>query len=95
MAFHAAGNRLPCETVMSPLLKRVIGLLVIYGILYVLISPLPELDAAFSGKTAVILFVFIGYALVALLIPAVASQRYVGPYSSFSDVLNRTCARLC
>ena len=80
---------------MSPFLKRVIGLLVIYGILYVLISPLPELDAAFSGKSAVIFFVFIGYALVALLASAFANHRPAGLYSSCSDVLDRTCVRLC
>lgn len=81
---------------MSPLLKRVIWLLVIYGILYVLISPLPELDAAFSGKSAVIFFVFIGYALLGVLFPAFAGQRPAGLYSSFSDVLlNKICVRLC
>jgi len=80
---------------MSPILKRLVWLLVIYGILYVLISPLPELDAAFSGKTAVIFFVFIAYALLELLFPAFAGHRPAGLYPLFSDVLNKICVRLC
>jgi hypothetical protein len=80
---------------MSPILKRLVWLLVIYGILYVLISPLPELDAAFSGKTAVIFFVFIGYALLELLLPAFAGHCQAGLCPLFSDVLNKTCVRLC
>jgi hypothetical protein len=80
---------------MSPWTKRVIGLLVIYGILYVLISPLPEVDATFSGKSAIIIFVLIGFALAGWL-PAFLIQRPAGPYSfCLFDVLDKTCVRLC
>ena len=81
---------------MSPWIKRVIWLLVIYGMLYVLISPLPEVEAAFSGKSAIISFVLIAYALLGLLLPAFARLRAAGPYSfSPTDVLNKICVRLC
>ena len=76
--------------------KRAIWLLVIYGILYVLISPLPELDATLSGKSVLVFFVLVTYALLGLLILSFPDLR---PSSLFpvaqTDVLHKTCARLC
>src|SRR6476660_4823707 len=47
-------------------LKCVITLAVVFGILYVLISPLPEMDAAFSGKSALAFFILVTQALLGL-----------------------------
>ena len=80
-----------------PWFKRVIWLLVIYGILYVLISPLPELDATLSGKSVLVFFVLVTYALLGLfmldLSPTLrpSSLHFV----SQTDVLHKTCVRLC
>ena len=75
--------------------ERVLWLLVIYGILYVLISPLPELDATLSGKS-VLVFVLVTYALLGLLILSFPDMR---PFSlhhvAQTDVLHKTCVRLC
>lgn len=78
-------------------LKCAISLTLVFGILYVLISPLPEMDAAFSGKSALNFFVlvthaFLGLFFLAFLVcfrpsnPAAASQ---------CDVLDLICVRLC
>jgi hypothetical protein len=42
---------------VAPWVKRAIWLLVIYGILYVLISPLPEMAAALSGRSGLLFIV--------------------------------------
>jgi hypothetical protein len=44
-------------------LKYAITLAVVFGILYVLISPLPEMDAALSGKSTASHFILITQAL--------------------------------
>ena len=79
-----------------PWLKRAIWLLVIYGILYVLISPLPELDATLFGKSAIIFFVLVTYALVGCLLMGLAGFRLSRIDSSCqTDFLTKICVRLC
>lgn len=82
---------------ISPQLKRAIWLLVIYGILYVLISPLPELDGTLSAKSALIFFALVTYALVGLL--SLTSFAGFRPWHTHSfcqtDFLNKICLRLC
>ena len=81
---------------ISPWLKRAIWLLVIYGILYVLISPLPELDATLLGKSAIIFLVLVTYALVGWLLMALAGFRASRMDSSCrTDFLTKICVRLC
>ena len=75
--------------------ERVLWLLVIYGILYVLISPLPELDATLSGKS-VLVFVLVTYALLGLLILSFPDLRPSSLYPvAQTDVVHKTCVRLC
>ena len=73
--------------------KRALWLLVIYCILYVLISPLPEDDATLSGSSVMTLFVLVTYALLGLFIGdpsrALCSSRLQ------TEVLDKTCVRLC
>jgi len=82
---------------MSAWLKCVISLAVMFGILYVLISPLPEVDATFSGKSALSFFTLVLHALLDLFLFAL----FVGHRSSelgrvsFIDLLDRYCVRLC
>ena len=82
---------------IPPWLKRAIWLLVIYGILYVLISPLPELAAALSGKSALIVFVLVTYALVGLLwlISFAGFRPWHTHFFCQTDFLNKICVRLC
>jgi len=77
--------------------KRAIWLLVIYGILYVLIMPIPELGAAFSAKTTIATLAFITYALLAFcfLLLSVLSRTLDSGSLSASEVLERLCIRLC
>lgn len=69
---------------------------VVVAILYVLISPLPELDAAGSIKSSLLSFAFL---LRWALLPAffVISVSLAGlPLSlSVDDILKKICARLC
>ena len=80
-----------------PWYKRVLWLLVIYCILYVLISPLPELDATLSGKPVIVLFILATYALWGLLILDLSPALHPSSLRSVSqtDVLHKTCVRLC
>ena len=81
---------------IPPSLKRAIWLLVIYGILYVLISPLPELDATLLGKSAIIFFVLVTFALVGCLPMSLAGFRLSRMDSSCqTDFLTKICVRLC
>lgn len=81
---------------ISPWLKRAIWLLVVYGILYVLISPLPELDATLLGKSAIIFFVLVTYALLGCLLMSPAGFRLSRMDSSCqTDFLTKICVRLC
>jgi Na+/H+ antiporter NhaC len=69
---------------------------VIAAILYVLISPLPELDAAGSIKSSLLSLSFV---LRWALLPAffVMSFSLAGLPMSFSvdDILKKNCSRLC
>jgi hypothetical protein len=78
-------------------LKSAFLLLVIYGILYLLIFPLPEIGADCLGKAAVDHFIVVTPALFGLLLLVVS--LFVMPsglgYGSAHDVLNKLCVRLC
>lgn len=80
-----------------PWSKRALWLLVIYCILYVLISPLPEDDATLSGSSVMTLFVMVTYALLGLFIldlsRALRPSRLLT--ASQTEVLDKTCVRLC
>jgi hypothetical protein len=78
-------------------IKRAVWLLVIYGILYLLISPLPELGAALSGKPVLSFFAFVTYALLELFfLTLFMFYRPSGPGFSFPiNVLDKICLRLC
>jgi hypothetical protein len=82
---------------MSAWLKCVVSLAVVFGILYVLISPLPEVAATFSGKSALNSFVLVTHALLDLFFFALfASLRPSGPgFAPFLDLLSKICVRLC
>ena len=76
--------------------QRVLWLLVIFCILYVLISPLPEVDATLSGKLIPDFFVLITYALLGLLVLIRSSLRSFRLHSFVqSEVLCKSCVRLC
>jgi hypothetical protein len=82
---------------VTPWIKRAIWLLVIYCIIYLLISPLPEVGAAFSGKSILTFFVLVPYALLHLLLSALLfSVRPAGLEFATSDgFLEKICLRLC
>lgn len=82
---------------MSSTLKRVLSFAVMLGILYVLISPLPEMDAAFSGKSAVGLFILVTYAFLGLFFLTFLMRfRPTGNATLFHvNVLDLICVRLC
>ncbi len=85
---------------MSPVsstLKRVISFLVVFGILYVLISPLPEMDAAFSGKSSLTFFILVTYAFLGLFFLVFLMRfRPAGNATTFhANVLDLICVRLC
>lgn len=77
--------------------KRAIWLLVIYGILYVLIMPIPELGATFSAKSSMATFALITWVLLAfcLLLLSILSRTLDSGSFSASDVLEKLCVRLC
>jgi len=78
-------------------LKYAITLAVVFGILYVLISPLPEMDAAFSGKSAAHYFILVTQALLGLSFLALLMRfRPIDRNSTaYGDVLKMICVRLC
>ena len=82
---------------VTPWMRRAVWLLVIYGMLYLLISPLPELGTALSGKSALISCAFITFALLELLFILLSMFRGVsGPGSVAAiDLLDKLCLRLC
>jgi hypothetical protein len=69
----------------------------VFGILYVLISPLPEVDATFSGKSALSHFILITHALLGLffLTFLVRLRRIEWIATAHGNVLNMICVRLC
>ncbi len=82
---------------VSSTLKCAISFAVVFGILYVLISPLPEMDAAFSGKSALSFFILVTYAFLALFfLTFLMSFRPTGNATTFhTNVLDLICVRLC
>lgn len=82
---------------VSSSLKCVITLAVVFGILYVLISPLPELDATFSGKTALTYFILVTQALLGLFFLTLLMRFRPIDWNATAhgDVLKLICVRLC
>ena len=82
---------------VSTSLKCVISLAVVFGILYVLISPLPEVDATFSGKTALSYFILITHSLLGLFFLTFLVRFRPLEWIAFAygNVLNMICVRLC
>jgi hypothetical protein len=81
---------------VSTTLKSVISLAVIVGIAYVLISPLPEMDATFSGKSALGFFVLIPLAFLGLFFVTYSYSRlFDNAAAGHVDVLDLLCVRLC
>jgi hypothetical protein len=78
-------------------LKCVITLAVVFGILYVLISPLPEMDAAFSGKSAVSHFILVTQALLGLYFLTLLMRFRPLDWNATAhgDVLKMICVRIC
>ena len=84
-------------TGVSTSLKCAITLAVVFGILYVLISPLPEMDAAFSGKSAISHFILVTQALLGLYFLTLLMRFRPIDWnaSAHGDVLKMICVRLC
>ena len=82
---------------MSTSLKCIISLAVVFGILYVLISPLPEVDATFSGKSAFSYFILVTHAFLGLfyLTFIVHFSPIAWITKARGEVLNLICVRLC
>jgi len=84
-------------TGVSTALKCVITLAVVFGILYVLISPLPEMDATFSGKSALTHFILVPQALLGLFFLTLLMHFRPIEWNATAhgDVLKLICLRLC
>ena len=82
---------------VSTFLKCVVTLAVVFGILYVLISPPPEVDATFSGKLALSHFFLITHAFLGLFFLTffVRSRPIEWIATAHGNVLNMICVRLC
>ena len=82
---------------VSTQLKCVLSLVVVCGILYVLISPLPEVDATFSGKSALSFFILVTHALLGLFLVLFLVRLRPLDTAAFAhaDVLDLFCVRLC
>lgn len=82
---------------VSTSLKCALTLAVVFGILYVLISPLPEMDAAFSGKSALTYFVLVTQALLGLYFLTLLMHFRPIDWNATAhgDVLKMICVRLC
>jgi Na+/citrate or Na+/malate symporter len=82
---------------VSTPLKCVITLAVVFGILYVLISPLPEMDATFSGKFVLTYFILVTQALLGLYFLALLMRFRPIDWNTTAhgDVLKMICIRLC
>ncbi len=82
---------------VSTSLKRFVSLAVVFGILYVLVSPLPQVDATFSGKSALSFFILVTHALLGLFfLSFLVSFRPTGTASlAHAHVIDLICVRLC
>lgn len=80
-----------------PWYEQALWFLVIFCILYVLISPLPEVDATTSGSSVMTLFILVTYVLLGLftldLSTALRPCRLQS--ASQTQVLDKSCVRLC
>lgn len=80
---------------VSPCIKRAVWLLVIYGMLCVLISPL-QIHSAFSGKSLIGLFCLVTFAVLDHFFSLLVSSGFSRPgFASSVDVLDKICIRLC
>jgi Na+/citrate or Na+/malate symporter len=84
-------------TGVSTFFKCVITLAVVFGILYVLISPLPEVDAAFSGKSFLSYFFLVTHAFLGLFFFTFLVRLFPVEWIATPrrDVLKMICVRLC
>jgi hypothetical protein len=82
---------------VSSALKCVISLVVVFGILYLLISPLPEVDSTFSKKSALSYFILITHSLLVLFLFTFLVRFRPLEWFAFAhgNVLNMICVRLC
>jgi hypothetical protein len=82
---------------VSTFLKCAITLAVVFGILYVLISPLPEMDATFSGKSALTHFILVTQAFLVLFLLTLLMRFRPVDWNATAqgDVLKLICVRLC
>lgn len=82
---------------VSARLKCAISWMVVFGILYVLISPLPEVGATFSGKSALTFFVLVTHAFLGLFfLTFLLRFRPIDiAAAAHGDVLDLICVRLC
>ena len=82
---------------VSTSLKCVVTLAVVFGVLYVLISPLPEVDATFSGKSALSHFILVTHALLGLFFLTFLVRFHPVEWTATAhgDVLSMICVRLC
>jgi len=82
---------------VSTSLKCIVSLVVVFGILYVLISPLPEVDATFSGKSALSFFILVTHALLGLFFFSFLMRFRPTDTAAIShaDVIDLLCVRLC
>jgi hypothetical protein len=82
---------------VTPWIKRGIWLLVIYGILYVLISPLPEMAAALSGRPLLLFVLPTVCWLMDLLLQLFFRRSHLPEFRPWGrlNVLEMICLRLC
>jgi hypothetical protein len=77
-------------------LKNGLLVAVIAAILFVLISPLPELDAAGTIRSTIIPFVLVlSWALLLGSLSSTLSPPALSLSSEHGDILKKNCARLC
>jgi len=80
---------------VSPCIKRAVWLLVIYGMLCVLISPL-QIHSAFSGKLLIGSFCLVTFGLLDLFFSLLVSPGFArAGFASSVDMLDKICIRLC
>jgi hypothetical protein len=82
---------------VSTTLKCFLSLALVFGILYVLISPLPEVDATFSGKSSLSFFILVTHALLGLFFFSFLVHFRPADIADFAhaDVIDFICVRLC
>jgi hypothetical protein len=82
---------------VSTQLKCVLSLTIMLGLLYVLISPLPEVDATFSGKSSLSFFILVTHALLGLFFFSFLVHFRLADIAPFvhADVIDLICVRLC